>query len=677
MGCGGSKEPDEEPWQPDTRAGADGSPPMAQPQAQPTSNLAEKVQIICKEIGMPEGASMIATVDMAVAEIGLAAQVQGLNIIQKADACLAHLGTASVPVPMTETLMMPQSWGPTVQSMAQPMAPQMGMPIAQAVDERTLMAEARMREAEQRAREAEAAMRSQEAEMRARAAEAEAQLKLQEAEMRAQAAERALAQQARMAALEKALRDAMPGWFSEWTDSSTAALQTAIAQAEAAFPPEGSSLHAALLEAKAALRGQAEAKARKEAEERAKREAEEKARREAEERARRAAEKALMEAEERAKREAEEKARREEEERARAMIGKPPLLQMHETDDNTTSLWRLDRKTGTWRSGLGREIFHHPNDGTWYRTGTDGRHEKWAQVRSDDRVKPPTAGWTQSPGRPLNFPTLTYLNEDMTAWTPETSPEERAKREAAEKALMEAEERAKREAEEKARREEEERARAMIGKPPLLQMHETDDNTTSLWRLDRKTGTWRSGLGREIFHHPNDGTWYRTGTDGRHEKWAQVRSDDRVKPPTAGWTQSPGRPLNFPTLTYLNEDMTAWTPETSPPWHGRGLFSSFQMEPRAPAVVPAKLRVVDSDGDIFTFKLSRSSGTWCGVEFFRKRAEIWYESGTWTRCGSDGRHEVSFTVSSADAILPPKTGWNASQKRDVRGLTMTLEYLDD
>ena len=217
----------------------------------------------------------------------------------------------------------------------------------------------------------------------------------------------------------------------------------------------------------------------------------------------------------------------------------------------------------------------------------------------------------------------------------------------------------------------------MIGKPPLLQLHETDHNTTSLWRLDRKTGTWRSGLGREIFHHPNDGTWYRTGTDGRHELWAQVRSDDRVKPPTAGWTQSPGRPLNFPTLTYLNEDMTAWTPETSPPWHGRGLFSSFQMEPRAPAVVPAKLRVVDSDGDIFTFKLSRSSGTWCGVEFSRKRAEIWYESGTWTRCGSDGRHEVSFTVSSADAILPPKTGWNASQKRDVRGLAMTLEYLDD
>ena len=53
---------------------------MAQPQAQPTSNLAEKVQIICKEIGMPEGGQLLRLADMAVAEIGLAAQVQGLNV---------------------------------------------------------------------------------------------------------------------------------------------------------------------------------------------------------------------------------------------------------------------------------------------------------------------------------------------------------------------------------------------------------------------------------------------------------------------------------------------------------------------------------------------------------------------------------------------------------------------
>ena len=75
--------------------------------------------------------------------------------------------------------------------MAQTMlAPQMGMPVAQAVDEQTLMAEAKMREAEQRAQRAEVAMQ------------------LQAAEMRARAAEQALAQQTRMAALEKALRDA-------------------------------------------------------------------------------------------------------------------------------------------------------------------------------------------------------------------------------------------------------------------------------------------------------------------------------------------------------------------------------------------------------------------------------------------------------------------------------------
>ena len=111
-------------------------------------------------------------------------------------------------------------------------------------------------------------------------------------------------QQSRMAVLEKALRDAMPGWFSIWTERSTATLQAAIAQAEAAFPPEGSSLQAALLEAKAMLRSKEEAQAKKEAEERAQREAEERAQREAEERAQR-------EAEERARREAEERARRE------------------------------------------------------------------------------------------------------------------------------------------------------------------------------------------------------------------------------------------------------------------------------------------------------------------------------------------------------------------------------
>ena len=45
-----------------------------------------------------------------------------------------------------------------------------------------------------------------------------------------------------MDALERALRDAMPGWFGMWTDRSTATLLTAIAQAVAAAPPAGTGL---------------------------------------------------------------------------------------------------------------------------------------------------------------------------------------------------------------------------------------------------------------------------------------------------------------------------------------------------------------------------------------------------------------------------------------------------
>ena len=80
------------------------------------------------------------------------------------------------------------------------------------------------------------------------------------------------------AALEKALRDAMPGWFGGWSDEKTATLQTAIAQAAAAEPPLGSSLHSTLLEAREVLRRKLEEKAREEEEEKARREAEKRAR---------------------------------------------------------------------------------------------------------------------------------------------------------------------------------------------------------------------------------------------------------------------------------------------------------------------------------------------------------------------------------------------------------------
>ena len=194
--------------------------------------LAEKVSVLQRQLNLPEGANLVDAVDNALEKIGLADELQGQPLTRKVDAALQTLGVTPQTVPMGT----PVSIGPIT-------APH------------PTVVEARV---------------------------------VQEAE------EQALAQQSRMAALEKALRDAMPGWLGWWNDQSTETLQTAIAQAEAAFPPEGSSLHAALLKAKAALRSQEEEKARREAEARARRDAEARARGEAEARARREAEQARV-----------------------------------------------------------------------------------------------------------------------------------------------------------------------------------------------------------------------------------------------------------------------------------------------------------------------------------------------------------------------------------------------
>ena len=194
--------------------------------------LAEKVSLLQRQLNLPEGANLVDAVDNALEKIGLADELQGQPLTIKVDAALQTLGMTPQTVPMG-----------TPVSIAPITAPH------------PTVVEARV---------------------------------VQEAE------EQALAQQSRMAALEKALRDAMPGWLGWWNDQSTETLQTAIAQAEAAFPPEGSSLQAALLKAKAALRSQEEEKARRDAEARARRDAEARARGEAEARARREAEQARV-----------------------------------------------------------------------------------------------------------------------------------------------------------------------------------------------------------------------------------------------------------------------------------------------------------------------------------------------------------------------------------------------
>ena len=112
---------------------------------------------------------MNAVVSAAIAELGL--EVKGSNLMQKADACLAALGTRAVA---------PEPVGGVVHPV---------VPMGEVVDvESILTANARVREAEMRAERAEAELRARNAEMRARAAE-EAQAQMQRSMPPAQSAQ--------------------------------------------------------------------------------------------------------------------------------------------------------------------------------------------------------------------------------------------------------------------------------------------------------------------------------------------------------------------------------------------------------------------------------------------------------------------------------------------------------
>ena len=204
--------------------------------------LAEKVSVLQRELNLSEGENFVDAVDNALEKIGLADELRGQPLTRKVDAALQTLGvTPQTSVPIGAPVVYPsQVEAKLVDSGAEA---------------------ARIHELEEQLAAAQAA--------------------------NTQAQERAARHEA---ALEKALRDAMPGWFAVWTDQKHAALETAIAHAEAATPPEGSTLFAALNEAKeAARRGRGELDAKREAEEKARREAEEKARRDAVERSAREA----------------------------------------------------------------------------------------------------------------------------------------------------------------------------------------------------------------------------------------------------------------------------------------------------------------------------------------------------------------------------------------------------
>ena len=58
-------------------------------------SLAQKVDTLREQLGLVDGRPLAASVDEAVFQLGLADQVKGFNLVQKADACLTALGTPS------------------------------------------------------------------------------------------------------------------------------------------------------------------------------------------------------------------------------------------------------------------------------------------------------------------------------------------------------------------------------------------------------------------------------------------------------------------------------------------------------------------------------------------------------------------------------------------------------
>ena len=153
------------------------------------STLAAKAQTLRTNLEIAEEVPVAAVVAKAIEELGLATEVQELNLMQKADACLAALGASEVSaMPVTQAEVVPME-APVELAELVPMtaAGEVAPPfIPEPVPEdETIRAEARAREAELRAQRAEAELRVREAEMRAHAVEQALAQQTREAEERA------------------------------------------------------------------------------------------------------------------------------------------------------------------------------------------------------------------------------------------------------------------------------------------------------------------------------------------------------------------------------------------------------------------------------------------------------------------------------------------------------------
>ena len=75
------------------------------------TTLMEKATVLRQQLGIAEGEPLVSVVEKATADLGLANELEGLNIQQKVDACLARLGVSGIPaaqaVPLQPVMAMP------------------------------------------------------------------------------------------------------------------------------------------------------------------------------------------------------------------------------------------------------------------------------------------------------------------------------------------------------------------------------------------------------------------------------------------------------------------------------------------------------------------------------------------------------------------------------------------
>ena len=157
-----------------------GSVPMAQ--AQDTGeSLKDKAERLRLRLGLPDdGAPVFKVVELAGARLGIESELAAApSLVMKFDICLQRANMLAAQPVMAQPVM------------AQPVVP-MGQPVVP------------MGQTARRLRRGHA---------RRSSAQGGCAVRVMEAEMRARAAEQAMSLQVRHAALEKALRDAMPGWF--------------------------------------------------------------------------------------------------------------------------------------------------------------------------------------------------------------------------------------------------------------------------------------------------------------------------------------------------------------------------------------------------------------------------------------------------------------------------------